>query len=374
MEASCYAANTTSFTWCSGYEKVGYNCSKDGINCASDKAIGQYYFCALHYADAILHAASGQCCGSYPYKRPKVKGGWDALLIRDEDEFPDDIKEVRSKFWWWVREEFGLAKEIGDIDEYRDFTEDEKEAFNTAFKPLWNGGKCKVRFYHDGRRFYHKKQFWLQTWDTKEEKFYWTSESTGKKTYLNPQPTAGELIARNARSQKEKAKENLKRGALWAKENAKWAAREGLKNGKILANKAYHKYQQRGMDKAEQDLYRMGFDRDIVLRTAEMAGTEDFEAAVQQAHYYQVLKDQNLEERRAYLEKHPPISVRFSRAVVAGYSTIRAWMKGTPQMTEEERRKQAIEMMRLAMYGQTGGPGEDSEVETSDEEKYMVQW
>ena len=40
----------------------------------------------------------------------------------------------------------------------------------------------------------------------------------------------------------------------------------------------------------------------------------------------------------------------------------------------EVRRKQAIEMMRLAMYGQAGGPGEDSEVETSDEEKYMVQW
>ena len=182
------------------------------------------------------------------------------------------------------------------------------------------------------------------------------------------------MLARNARSQKEKAKENLKRGALWAKENAKWAAREGLKNGKILANKAFHKYQQRGFDKAEQDLYKMGFDRDIVIKTAEMAGTEDFEAAVQQAHYYQVLKDQKVEERKEYLKTHPPVRVRFGRAVVAGYKTVRAWIKGRPPMTEEERRKQAIEMMRLAMYGQAEGPGEDSEVETSDEEKYMVQW
>ena len=64
VEASCYAANTSSFTWCSGYENAGYNCSKNGINCASDKALGEYYFCALHYADAMLHAATGQCCGS----------------------------------------------------------------------------------------------------------------------------------------------------------------------------------------------------------------------------------------------------------------------------------------------------------------------
>ena len=68
------------------------------------------------------------------------------------------------------------------------------------------------------------------------------------------------------------------------------------------------------------------------------------------------------------------MSKRLGRAIVSGYKSLRAWMKGAPQMTEEERRKQAIEMMRLAMYGQAGGPGEDSEVETSDEEKYMVQW
>ena len=118
----------------------------------------------------------------------------------------------------------------------------------------------------------------------------------------------------------------------------------------------------------------MGFDRDIVMRTTELTGTEDFEAAVQQAHYYQVLKDQKLEQRREYLKEHPPMSKRLGRAIVSGYKSLRAWMKGAPQMTEEERRKQAIEMMRLAMYGQAGGPGEDSEVETSDEEKYMVQW
>ena len=51
------------------------------------------------------------------------------------------------------------------------------------------------------------------------------------------------------------------------------------------------------------------------------------------------------------------MSKRLGRAIVSGYKSLRAWMRGAPQMTEEERRKQAIEMMRLAMYGQAGGPG-----------------
>ena len=62
--ADCYGANTTSFSWCKGYAKEGYHCSADGTMCASDVALGQTYFCALHYRDAVLHAPSGRCCDS----------------------------------------------------------------------------------------------------------------------------------------------------------------------------------------------------------------------------------------------------------------------------------------------------------------------
>ena len=58
----CYVANTTSFEWCNGYAELGYNCSADGASCASDQALGQSYFCALHYPTAVLDALSGQCC------------------------------------------------------------------------------------------------------------------------------------------------------------------------------------------------------------------------------------------------------------------------------------------------------------------------
>ena len=63
VQAGCFAANTSSFAWCSGYSKVGYNCSSDGTACASATALAQSYFCALN-SDAVLHAPTGQCCDS----------------------------------------------------------------------------------------------------------------------------------------------------------------------------------------------------------------------------------------------------------------------------------------------------------------------
>jgi hypothetical protein len=58
----CYVANTTSFPWCSGYAKAGYDCSADGTTCASATCLASCGFCAVHYPDAALHASTGQCC------------------------------------------------------------------------------------------------------------------------------------------------------------------------------------------------------------------------------------------------------------------------------------------------------------------------
>jgi hypothetical protein len=305
----------------------------------------------------------------FPYKRPKVKGGWDAFLIRED--VPEDVKEVRPIFWWWVREEFGLAKEIGDVDEYREFTEDELDAFKTAFLPQWNGGRLKVRFYHDGRRFYHKKKFWVQHWDSEKEKFFWVEEESGRKTYLNPDPTPGEIIARNAMSGKEKAKETLEDLKVKAIENGKWLARNGVKYSKIYAKKGYHKFQQRGMDEREKKLYKMGFSREVAIKSAELA-PRDFEEAVQQAHYFQVLEEKKQEERKRYLEENPPLVKQVGNGVKQAFTTLWQWWKGADPLTEEEKRARAIDMMRRQMYGDNGGLGTDSEVETSDEEKYLM--
>ena len=62
VHAQCYAANTSSFSWCSGYTKAGYACSADGTACASATCLGSCGFCALHYPDAVLRASTGQCC------------------------------------------------------------------------------------------------------------------------------------------------------------------------------------------------------------------------------------------------------------------------------------------------------------------------
>ena len=308
----------------------------------------------------------------FPYRRPKIKGGWDAFEIRNADDYPDDIKQVRPKFWWWVREEFGLAKEIGDVDEYREFTNDELDAFNTVFKPAWNDGRLKVRFYHDGRRFYHKKKFWTQHWDTEKEKFFWVEEETKRKTFINPQPTPGELLLRNAMSQKEKAKEKLDDLKVKAIENGKWLARRGMKYSKLAAEKAYHQYQQRGMEASEKQLYRMGFSREIALKSVEVVGNGDFEEAVQQAHYYQVMEDEKTAERKAFLKEHPPLYVHIGRRMKAAFIAVKRIIKPEDPLTEDEKRARAIEMMRQQMYGTSGGIGTDSEVETSDEEKYMM--
>ena len=59
---TCYGAFVPSFPWCSGYEKVDYNCGADGRYCAAETCIEDCYSCAIDYPGAVLHAASGRCC------------------------------------------------------------------------------------------------------------------------------------------------------------------------------------------------------------------------------------------------------------------------------------------------------------------------
>ena len=61
---TCYGAFVPSFSWCSGYEKVDYNCSADGRYCAADTCIEDCYSCTIDYPGGVVHAASGRCCAS----------------------------------------------------------------------------------------------------------------------------------------------------------------------------------------------------------------------------------------------------------------------------------------------------------------------
>ena len=56
----------------------------------------------------------------------------------------------------------------------------------------------------------------------------------------------------------------------------------------------------------------------------------------------------------------------------AAFIAVKRIIKPEDPLTEDEKRARAIEMMRQQMYGTSGGIGTDSEVETSDEEKYMM--
>ena len=58
--AACYGANTTSFSWCTGYAKAGYNCFGD--MCASGTCLGMCEVCAVLYTEATLNPTTGQCC------------------------------------------------------------------------------------------------------------------------------------------------------------------------------------------------------------------------------------------------------------------------------------------------------------------------
>jgi hypothetical protein len=60
--AACYGANTTSFSWCTGYAKAGYNCSGD--MCAADTCLGICEVCAVLYTEATLDPTTGQCCSA----------------------------------------------------------------------------------------------------------------------------------------------------------------------------------------------------------------------------------------------------------------------------------------------------------------------
>lgn len=61
---TCYGAYTPLFTWCSGYEKAGYNCSGD--YCASSSCVGDCFDCSVAYTNSVLDPSTGRCCDANP--------------------------------------------------------------------------------------------------------------------------------------------------------------------------------------------------------------------------------------------------------------------------------------------------------------------
>merc|ERR1712216_674169 len=83
----CYGADISSFTWCSGYADAGYRCN--GNMCADKTCVGDCTKCAIHYPNALLHAASGRCCDGLS-EDGSCQGPKDGLAPKNEDYgFPD---------------------------------------------------------------------------------------------------------------------------------------------------------------------------------------------------------------------------------------------------------------------------------------------
>lgn len=61
---TCYGAYTPDFTWCSGWNQAGYNCSADGTFCSASSCVGDCFDCAVEYERAAQDPASGRCCTS----------------------------------------------------------------------------------------------------------------------------------------------------------------------------------------------------------------------------------------------------------------------------------------------------------------------
>jgi hypothetical protein len=62
LSSGCYTANVSQWTWCSGYEKVGYTCLGDF--CSADTCDASCANCADFYPAAFLDKSTARCCAS----------------------------------------------------------------------------------------------------------------------------------------------------------------------------------------------------------------------------------------------------------------------------------------------------------------------
>ena len=322
---------------------------------------------------------------------PKVPG-FDALIIRHEDKYDEegefekkyleDVQRVKPKFWWWAREQFGLDKDLGpSIDEQRDFTPNELEAFDMLFKSQWNSGKLPVRYYHDGRKFFKKGVFWRQRWNHNEKKFYFTNENTGYTTDLNPDPSPAELAIR---AQK-KAALRGKKGAKGFKEGIKNVGKialnggvylgKGLFNGSVVVGKEIMKL---GQSKEVKILMNLGYSRKIAISAVNKvpnlndgpASDELLNQQLNMAIQLQLQRDTYLIGRAQRLRDEPHIGMialqeisKFGRSMI---DLLRQRKKNI--LTEEEKKENQLANLRKDLYGDDGMPTEEIDLESSDEE------
>lgn len=321
-----------------------------------------------------------------PEKRhPKVPG-YDALVIRDkgsDEEYLEDLKRVKPKFWWWAREMYGLDKDLGpSVDEQRDFTQNELEAFDMLFKPQWNSGKLPVKFYHDGRRFYKKGKFWRQRWDKKEGVFTWTDENTGYRTLVNPDPTISEKAQLMAKTSTTGAASGAKGLARGLKNAGRVAFRgAGMLGRGVVTGGAFvgRKVTTIGLHPDVATLVNLGFSRRIAKRAVERYPSMDghrrapsalAEQQLQEANALQVEHDEFVRNRNQRLKENPHIGMIIQKqALLLGRGIIDILRRRRrDNLTEEERKANQLAALRRDLYGEGGLPSEYIDLESSDEE------
>ena len=323
---------------------------------------------------------------------PKVPGT-DALIIRsemkyqEEDEFEknylEDVKRVKPKFWWWARDQFGLDKDLGpSVDEQRDFTPNELEAFDMLFKNQWNSGKLPIKYYHDGRKFFKKGKFWRQRWNHSENKFYFTDENSGYTTDFNPDPSPAELAARA----KEKAAQRAKDGAQGFKNGMKSVGTMAFKGGAVIGKGLMaggvivgREIMKLGATKEVKTLMNLGYSRKIAMNAVEMVPNLNddepptdalLEAQLRMAMQLQLERDAFLQERAQRLRDEPNLGMialkevsKFGRTLV---DLLRQRKKNV--LTEEEKKEHQLNNLRRDLYGDGGMPAEEIDLQSSDDE------
>jgi hypothetical protein len=320
-----------------------------------------------------------------PKKAHKKVPGYDALVIRDADTdeiYHQDVARVKPKFWWWAREMYGLDKDLGpSVDEQRDFTVNELEAFDMLFKPQWNSGSLPVKFYHDGRRFYSKGKFWRQTWDRHEDHFTWTNEANGFSTHVNPDPSTAELSARRAKDAAANAgaagsavKQGFKKAGRLALRGAGAMGRGALTGAGIVGKKIASI----GLPEDVRRLMNLGFPRQIAKRAVARApNLEDgpsppalVDRQIQEATMLQVELDDKRAERAARLRDEPHIGMVIQKhAVILGRGIIDLIrQRKRENLTEEERKANQLAALRRDLYGEDGLPNEYIDLDSSDDE------
>lgn len=261
---------------------------------------------------------------------------------------------MRRLFWRWVRDEYGLSHEVATVDENREFTDNEEEAFVGLFMPEWNAGRLDVKYYHDGRRFFYGGVYYTQFWDNAEMRFFWIAEDgpkRGQRLYENPQPSAAEIAAKIAAAARAKVTQNSKKSGKLVQQSLKNARRKSV----AQAKKTARRMSMVGLVEQETHLMNLGFSRSVARKAYQLA-PRDVDERVSIAIELKEKEKIKKAEWKRRLKENPPPHYKAAFAVAAGARNVLDLVRfrRRQKLTEEQQRAAQLNELRKQLYGSDG--------------------